>query len=493
MLNSFLLLGFFFIYPFLSYSLSRILIHNKTNDMSGEKNMTEMNFETVKKKLEAEKDAHLEAFFTLVRQKSISAQDIGIEECANLVEKLMTDAGIKAKQIETAGKPVVYGEVIHPDNDFTVLFYGHYDVQPPEPLELWETDPFEPTIRDGRVYGRGTGDNKGQFLAHILAVKTLLDTQGKLPVNVKFLIDGEEEIGSPDLPPFIEKHTELLKADIAYTSDGGMNGPNEPTILLGNRGMLYIELNAEGAVRDNHSGNKGNIAPNPAMDLVRLIQSMIDEEGTVQIEGFYDDVRTPTEEELQHIRSLPFDADKTAKVVGLTSLDMSGEDYYQNIGMKPTFNISGFGSGYTGEGSKTIIPSQAKLKIDMRLAADQDPNKIFEAIQAHTAAFDSKSTITVESLSATKPSRTPMHLEVIQEIVDAVEQSYEVKPFVIPSIGATGPMYVFTDILNIPSIFVPYANADENNHSPNENMGIKEFYDGIRTSCSVLLKLGNTK
>lgn len=453
--------------------------------------MSQTSFEEVKQALEKEKDAHLETFFRLIRQKSISAQDIGVEDCANLVEEIMTDAGIDARQIETDGKPVVYGEVIEPDNDFTILFYGHYDVQPPEPLELWESDPFEPTIRDGKVYGRGTGDNKGQFVAHILAVKTLLQLYGKLPVNVKFLIEGEEEIGSVNLAPFIEKHKDLLKADVAYTSDGPMNGPEEPTVMLGNRGLLYIELNAKGAVRDNHSGNKGNIAPNPAMDLIQLVRTMVDEDGTVKIDGFYDDLLKPTEEELEHIRSLPFDPKATAEVVGVDELDMTAEEYYSKLCLNPTFNIAGFGSGYTGEGSKTIIPSEAKLKIDMRLAADQNPDKIFEAVNAHVESFESSSTITLEKMGGVKPSRTPMHLDVVQNIAKSVELAHELNPLVVPALGGTGPMYVFTDILEIPSVMVPYANIDENNHSPYENMGVKEYYDGIRTTCAALLTLGS--
>jgi acetylornithine deacetylase/succinyl-diaminopimelate desuccinylase-like protein len=452
--------------------------------------MSYTTFETIKQSLEDTKEEYLETFFSLVRQKSISAQNIGVQECADLVETLMKDAGIDAKQIETEGNPVVYGEVIHPDNDFTVLFYGHYDVQPPEPLELWETEPFEPTIRDGKIYGRGTGDNKGQFIAHILAVKTLLSLEEKLPINVKFLIEGEEEVGSIHLASFVEKHKDLLEADVAYTSDGPMNGPDQPTVILGNRGLLYVELHAKGAVRDNHSGNKGNIAPNPAMDLVQLLQTMINQEGEVLINGFYDDILIPTEEEKEHLKSLPFDPKETAEIVGLDNLDMTGEEYYANLCLKPTFNIAGFGSGYTGEGSKTIIPSEATVKIDMRLAADQHPEKIFHALKKHVEAFESRSTITVQELGGVKPSRTPLHLEVVQNVIDSVRLAHDKEPLVVPALGGTVPMYVFTDLLKIPSLLIPYANVDENNHSPYENIGVKEFYDGIKTTCAALLTLG---
>lgn len=448
-------------------------------------------FKEVAIKLVSEKAFHMESLFKLIRQPSISAQNLGVLECADLLQSMMVDAGIETQILETEGFPVVYGEVLHPDNDLTVLFYGHYDVQPPEPLELWHSEPFEPTIRDGKIFGRGTGDNKGQLIAHVLAVKGLLELYGKLPINVKFLFEGEEEKGSVNLEAFAEKHKDLLKADIAYTADGPMEGKDQPSVTLGNRGLLYIELNAKGALRDNHSGNKGNIAPNPAMDLINLIRSMVDEEGTVLIDGFYDNILTPTEEELDHIRSLPFNPDAIAEVIGIDEIKMSVEEYYKQLCLSPTFNIAGFGSGYTGEGTKTIIPSEAKVKIDMRLAADQDPNQIFNSILNHVKQFQSKSSISVDYLGGVKPSRTPMHLEIVQKVIQAVEISHGKSPVVLPALGGTGPMYIFTDILGIPSLTIPYANVDEDNHAPNENIGEKEYLDGIRTTCATILYLGD--
>lgn len=448
-------------------------------------------FNRVKEKLNQEKDFHMDSLFKLIRQRSISAQNEGILECAELLEGMMQDAGIDTQILETAGYPVVYGEVLHPDNELTVLFYGHYDVQPPEPLELWESEPFEPTIRDGKIYGRGTGDNKGQLIAHVLAVKSLLELYEKLPINVKFLFEGEEEKGSINLAPFAENHKDLLQADIAFTADGPMEGKDQPSVTLGNRGLLYIELNAQGAVRDNHSGNKGNIAPNPAMDLINLIRTMVDEKGTVLIDGFYEDILTPTDEELKHIQSLPFDPKATAEVIGVDSIDLSAEEYYKKLCLSPTFNIAGFGSGYTGEGTKTIIPSEAKVKIDMRLAADQNPEKIYKSIQEHVDQFQSDSTIVLEHLGGVKPSRTPMHLDIVQKVIHAVELSHDKAPVVLPALGGTGPMYVFTDILEIPSLTIPYANVDEDNHAPNENIGVKEYLAGIQTTCATILHLGN--
>ncbi|WP_208560726.1 M20/M25/M40 family metallo-hydrolase [Marinilactibacillus kalidii] len=449
-----------------------------------------VSFDDVLLKLKEEEAFHMDTLFELIRQRSISAQNIGVEACADLLQSMMEDAGIDTQQLATEGFPVVYGEVIHPDNDLTILFYGHYDVQPPEPLELWDTDPFEPTIRNGKIYGRGTGDNKGQLIAHVLAVKALLDLHGRLPVNVKFLFEGEEEKGSIHLAPFAQAHQELLKADIAYTADGPMEGKDQPSVTLGNRGLLYIELNAQGAVRDNHSGNKGNIAPNPAMALINLIRTMVDESGNVLIEGFYDDILVPTDEEIEHIRSLPFDPVATAAVIGVDAIDLSAEAYYRKLSLSPTFNIAGFGSGYTGEGTKTIIPSQATVKIDMRLAADQHPEKIFQAILEHVERFESDCTIAVDYLGGVKPSRTPLHLDIVQKVIESVQLSHNKMPVVLPALGGTGPMYIFTDILGIPSLTIPYANVDEDNHAPNENMGVSEYLAGIKTTCAAILHLG---
>jgi len=211
-------------------------------------------YQDIRPLLDKNEDNHLDTLFTLLRQKSISTLNLGVKECADLLLNIMTENGIEAQLMDTGGHPVVYGELLDPENTTTMLFYGHYDVQPPEPLDLWESDPFEPTIRNGRIYGRGTGDNKGQLIAHILAVGTLLKEHGSLPVNVKFLFEGEEEKGSVNLASFAENHKDLLKADLAYTADGPMEGDGQPSVTLGNRGLLYVEVKAQGAIRDNHSG-----------------------------------------------------------------------------------------------------------------------------------------------------------------------------------------------------------------------------------------------
>lgn len=284
-----------------------------------------MNMEAIEAIIEERKEEYLETLFKLLRQKSISAQNIGVKETSLLLKSIMEDIGIDTKLIPTDGHPVVYGEIMNDPNYFTLLLYGHYDVQPPDPIEEWDSPPFEPTIRNGRIYCRGAGDNKGQLMAHLLAVKSYQDVAGKLPINVKFVFEGEEEKGSPNLIPFVKKYKDMLKADLAYTSDGPMHDSGAPFVLLGARGMVYVELTARGANWDNHSGNKGNIVPNPAWKLVKLLQTMRDETGKVLIEGFYDDVRQPTEKELELLKTLPYDQKQLGEAIGYRDLDMCGK------------------------------------------------------------------------------------------------------------------------------------------------------------------------
>lgn len=435
------------------------------------------------------KEEYLEQLLALIRQKSISTQNIGIQECAEMVKHIMEDIGITTRIIKTAGHPVVYGERILDENAFTVLLYGHYDVQPPDPLEDWVTPPFEPSIRDGRVYGRGAGDNKGQLMAQLLGIKTYLDVFGDLPINVKLVFEGEEEKGSVNLPDFVQEHRDILKADLVYTADGSSHNSGSPLILLGVRGMLSLELEAKGADWDNHSGNTGNIVPNPVWKLLNLLGTMRDKDGHVLIEGFYDRIRKPSQREEELLRTLPFDAEDIGKKIGYAPLEMDGETYYRKLTMEPTFNISGIHSGYGGEGTKTIIPSKAFVKMDIRLVVDQDPLDIFGKFSQHVQKVDPD--IEVKYLGSMKPSRTPADLKVVQVVTEAVHHAYQKEPLIQPSLGGSLPDYVWTQILGAPSVIVPYANFDQRNHSPNENIDIDYFFNGILCTCHVIHALGD--
>lgn len=443
-----------------------------------------MSIEQIDKLILERKEEYLDQLFTLLRHQSISSQNIGIKECAILLKEIMENMGIETQIIVTEGHPVVYGEIIKEENDFTLLIYGHYDVQPPQPLEEWVSPPFEPTIRDGRIFGRGAGDNKGQLMAQLLGIKTYMDVFKDLPINIKFVFEGEEEIGSVNLSSFVEKHKDLLQADLVFTADGSSHNSGSPLILLGVRGMLFIEMESKGADWDNHSGNTGNIIPNPAWKLVNLLNTMRDNKGNVLIEGFYDNILEPSNVEKKLLKNLPFDSNDIGEKIGYRNLKMDGESYYRKLTMEPTFNICGIESGYTGEGAKTIIPSVARVKIDVRLVVDQDPVDIYNKICTHVEKYDPS--VKVTFLGAMKPSRTSADLEIINLVTSSIRKSFQQEPLIQPSLAGSLPDYVWTKILKIPSIIFPYANFDQKNHSPNENIKIENFFNGIKCICHVI-------
>ena len=388
--------------------------------------------------VERNRAGYLETLLTLVRQPSISAQNLGIRECAGLLLQMVKQAGLDAVLCETGGQPLICATRIVSPEFPTVLFYGHYDVQPPEPLEEWHTDPFLPEVRDGKVLGRGAADNKGQLLAHVLAVTTWLQTRGELPVNVKMIFEGEEECDSPYLEGFVARNRDLLKADLVYTSDGALHDTGAPLVVLGVRGELYVEFTACGAKWDNHSGNKGGVVPNPAWKIVDLLQTMRDRQGNVTIEGFYDGVVPADTATLDLIRKLPFDLEKTRAAVGFDGFDLDAETYYRKLMLEPTFNIAGFNSGYGGEGAKTIIPAKAVLKVDFRLVGTQDPEDIFQKVARHVQHHAPD--IRVKFLGAFKPSRTRPDLPVVQRVVAAVGRAYGTEPLIQPSLGEACPI-----------------------------------------------------
>lgn len=434
------------------------------------------------------RDDYLTRLFNFLREKSISTDKDAVRKCATGLKTDMEEIGIDTRIMETSGNPVVYGEILNDKNDFTLLIYGHYDVQAVEPLELWESDPFEPEIRNARIYARGAGDNKGQLMAQLLGVKTYQELYGGLPINIKFVFEGEEELGSPNLPEFVKAHKRLLEADLVYTSDGSSHNSGRPLILLGVRGILNFELITKGADFDNHSGNTGNIVPNPIWKMIELLKTMRDDNGTVLVEGFYDNIREPSKTDMRLLSNLPYDQKDIAEKIGFEDLNMDRKQYYHRLTMEPTFNIAGMESGYTGDNAKTIIPSTAAVSIDMRLVADQDPMDIFKRVEKHVKAFDPD--IEVKFRGAMDPSRTPSDLEIVQAVTDAIANAYEKTPLVQPSMPGSLPDYVWTKYLETPSIIMPYANFDQHNHSPNENLKVENFFAGIKCTCNLVKELG---
>jgi len=440
--------------------------------------------------------AHLESGFEealdeladLVRIPGISAQPTdALDQCAEVVRQSMLRSGLRTTLIEGFGPAAVYGERIVDPALPTVLIYGHYDVQPAE-REGWNTDPFEPVVREGRLYGRGSSDNNGQHLAHLWGIRSTLAVQGELPVNVKVLIEGEEEIDSPHLAELVRANRELLTADLAITSDGPVHRSGTPQLVLGTRGQLGVELRARGANQDAHSGSLGGLLPDPAAELVKALASLWQPDGRVAVAGFYEQVLESTTQERDNLARLPLDLDAHFATYGITELPPPSQlGFYDRLMLQPTMTITGMASGYSGPGMKTIISASAMARLDMRLVPNQDPDQVFNAVQAHLGRVAPQ--VEVVRIGSGPASRTPIDNPYIPILEDAIEAATGQAPFIVPSLGSTLPNYVFTDILGMPSVLVPYANADQNNHAANENFELSRYLDGMKISAALLQDL----
>jgi acetylornithine deacetylase/succinyl-diaminopimelate desuccinylase-like protein len=438
---------------------------------------------------DANHDRDLNDLITLLRQPSISAQNIGVRECAEMVKTLLEGAGGSARLLETTAQPVVFAEFPGPAGAPTVLFYGHYDVQPPEPLELWDTPPFEPTIRDGRLYARGVADNKGQFFAHIAALRAWRETVGELPVSVKFIVEGEEETGSPHLNEIVENYRDLLAADLVVTSDGPTLIADRPGIVYGVRGVVSFELRVRGAISDLHSGNWGGVAPNAAWRLVHTLSTMLSPENEPLIEGFLDDVAPLGEASRNAIANIPVDEQEMLAGIGLRELPPpAGVPLFDRLMARPTITINGLTSGYQGAGGKTVLPATASAKLDVRLVPDQDPETILNLIEAHLAKV-APDVEMVRSGGQMRPSSTPLDHPFASAVRAAVQTGFGASPVEVPLLGGSLPDAVWTQDLGLPSFVVPYGVPDQRNHAPNESMPLDRFYAGIRTSAALLAEL----
>lgn len=445
--------------------------------------------ESVFRYIEENKERFIEEVLELVSQPSISARNEGLEECAELLKDRMEKMGIRTNVIHSGGPPYLFGEVKSPGAKVTVLFYGHYDVQPPDPLELWKSPPFEPQVRDGRIFGRGSSDNKGQLWAIMKAVEAVRQVKGKLPLNVKFLIDGEEEIGSPHLEGFIRQNKQLLEAEVGIVADAAIHSTGQPALVFGRRGMLKVEIRIKMANRDLHSGLFGGVVPNAAWRMIQLLDSFVDKRKRVLVEGFYDNILplSPLEEEA--LKKIPVDEAEILADWGLNTLDKEeGVSFYQSIMFRPTFNINGLESGYTGYGSQPIIPCTATAKVDIRLVSNQHPMDIYQKLLNHIRRrkFDEAE---IELITAIKPSKIPLDHPYAKPIIKAITRGFGEPPVLIPVCGGTDPDYLFMEILGIPRFMVPFGNPDENSHAPNENLSIDCFMKGIKTVAASLYEL----
>jgi acetylornithine deacetylase/succinyl-diaminopimelate desuccinylase-like protein len=438
-------------------------------------------------------DVHSQTFLArlidYLRRPSISAYGEGIGEVAEYIANVMRQMGLTIQIMPTSGWPMVFGEYHVHDNAPTILLYGHYDVQPPDPLEEWITPPFEPTIRNGRLYARGVGDNKGQHFAQLMALETLLSCRGTLPCNVKVLLEGEEEVGSPHMPDFMRAHRDELQADLVIVSDGPVHENGQSTISFGVRGVLDIELRARGANRDLHSGHWGGIVPNPLWTLVHLLATMKNERGDITIDGFYDNVQPLTARERQALAHLPVDVDEVKRSLGIQRLDEPQErTYFERLAACPTLTINGIHGGYGGPGSKTVLPHEAIAKCDIRLVEAQTADEILAKVKAHVQRHAPE--VIVTSYGGMDPSKTPLDSPFTEPLRQAIIAAQGAPPLLVPAKGASLPNYVFTKTLGMPVFGVPYANPDESNHAPNENMEVARFIMGIKTGAAMLSYLG---
>jgi len=432
------------------------------------------------------KDRFLEELFGLIRIPSISSlpeNKSDMVRAAHYWKDSILKAGAdKAEVMTTEGNPVVYGEkIINPDLP-TILVYAHYDVMPVDPIELWDTEPFEPIVKDGKIYARGANDDKGQGFMHAKAFESMVKS-GTLPCNVKFMIEGEEEIGSPSLAKWCKEHKEMLKADIMLVSDTSMIDPQTPGVTVGLRGLTYMEVEVTGPEKDLHSGIFGGAVANPAYVLCNMIASLIDDKGHVTIPGFYDDVIEYSEEERKDLALKPFDLAEFKGSLGID--EVAGEDGYTTIertGIRPTLDVNGIWGGYIGEGTKTVLPAKAHAKISMRLVPNQDWQKIAQLFEIHFKAIAPKSVkVKVETLHGGQSYGVPVTLPAYKAACDACMDVFGKKPIPLRSGGSIPIMSAFEEILEIKSILLGFGLESDAIHSPNENFRLENFYNGIET------------
>jgi len=423
----------------------------------------------------------------LVRQPSVSARGEGVQECAELIAKMLREVGVSTKILcEKDGNPVVYGEIKSKTASQTLLFYNHYDVQPPEPLEEWNHGPFSGEIREGKIYGRGVSDNKGDFVSRLKAVEAFLKTQGNVPVNVKFVVEGEEEISSPHLESLIQKNKSLLSADAAIWEFGGTNRHGQPEVYLGLKGVLAAELQCQGAVRDVHSAN-APLVPSPVWRLVWALNSLKNEKEGILIEGFYDNVEPPKKEEIECLKNIPFEEEEEKKELGLKAFlhNLSGVGALRALLYQPTCTINGFLSGYTGARSKTVLPNKAMAKLDFRLVTRQNPNEIVEKLRKHLKKHNFED-IKVIIHGSTEPTKTPIKNKFVQTVVKTAEKVYSQKAVIYPTSAGSGPMHLFRNLLGYPVVSVGCSHTEANEHAPNENLRIDSFVKGTKFMATIM-------
>jgi len=446
--------------------------------------------------LQANTQRHLDDLIELLRIPSVSAADVHASDvmlAAKWVAARMKRAGVENVALHPTGPHAcITGDWLHAPGKPTILLYGHFDVQPADPLELWDTPPFEPHIADGRIYARGAADMKGNLLLCLIAVEALLAATGELPVNVKFLFEGQEEIGSRDLAPFVAANRELLACDLVLTPDGGQWAEGQPAMMMGTKGVCALQIDLETAEMDLHSGIYGGAVPNAVHELVALLGSMRGSDGRILVEGFYDQVVPLTAEERAALAEVPFDADEYRAPLGIDSLvGEPGFSTYERAWARPTLEVNGIWGGYQGDGVKTVIPAKAHAKITCRLVANQDPDTVLEKLEAHIARHRPAGRVSVTrqagkaraySMPATHPGA--------QAVAGVLAEQYGRPPYYVRSGGTLPIMDMFLQELNAYTVDVGFALDDERMHSPNEFFRLADYERGQAVYALLLERLG---
>jgi acetylornithine deacetylase/succinyl-diaminopimelate desuccinylase-like protein len=433
----------------------------------------------------AARQRHLEWLKHYVRIPSISSSPehrAEVRRCGQWTVAEMERIGLTNGQLlETGGHPVAYAEWLRAPGAPTILVYGHYDVQPVDPLNLWDTPPFEPTEHDGELYGRGSVDDKGQVLMHWAAIEALLQTEGRLPVNLKFLVEGEEEIGSPNLDAFIASHLDLLRADVAVISDTAMYGHGIPSLCYGLRGLAYLQLDVRGPNSDLHSGSFGGAVANPANALAWILARVKSEDGVIRIPGFYDDVRPLTDTERAELAKLPFDEPAYRAAIDVDALSGEpGHSLLERLWARPTLDVNGLWGGFQGEGSKTIIPAEAHAKVSCRLVPDQDPDRIASLFTDYVRSIAPAGVrVSVQNLHGGRPSITPIDHPATRAAQRALERAFQKDVVFMREGGSIPVVATFDSLLHVPTVLLGVGLPDEHAHAPNERLNLDNFYRGI--------------
>lgn len=446
--------------------------------------------------IETNKEAFLEELITLLKIKSVSTDKKFIKDiknCAQFLKDHLLTIGMKTSTIyETQGHPIVVADYFVSAGLPTVLLYGHYDVQPADPYELWNSDPFTPLVDSDYLYARGVADDKGQFFAHIKAIQAWLAVKKTLPVNIKILIEGEEEIGSKNLAAFLTENKEMLSSDVAVISDTPMINKNQPALCFSLRGMVYVELIVRGPNRDLHSGQYGGIVQNPVQALASMIARLKDAQDKVLIPGFYEDVQTPEEKEIQALKNVPITHELYKKDLGVTDFVTDQIDIAKQLWLEPTLDCNGIVGGYINEGAKTIIPAQASAKISMRLVSNQNPEKILEQFKAYINSIKPQGIeldILVHNLA--KPAKMNTSSIYMSAAQKAYKSTFNKAPILVGEGGTIPVVADFKEILGIDTVMMGFNCPDDCIHSPNERLLLKSFYTSIKTMAHFFANVRN--